>query len=128
MDAAGAWIVAGSVIFFVAWALVHLWEFRGSGKWPTANGTVEGEVEIRPSQREYHGIIKYSYVAGNDRYSGEWLTPVFVKRDQVASFAAAHFPPGQGVTVKYHPRTPQRSTLEVDPGIYKRDDLIELNL
>jgi hypothetical protein len=128
MDVVVHWILLGSVVVFIIYVLVAAFKFRGSGTWPTTNGTVEGEPEIRKSKNDYYGTVRYSYTTGSGRYSGEWLTPAFFRRDQLTSFISSHFPPGQNVTVRYHPGKPDRSLLEVDPEIYNRDPMIKLGI
>jgi hypothetical protein len=128
MDMIVRWIVIGSVAAFVIYALVNAVKFRGSSSWPTTSGTVEGEAEIRKRNRDYYGTVRYSYVAGGEHYSGEWLTPPFFKRDQLMTFISSHFPPGQSVMVRYHPSKLDRSMLDVDPDIYNRDPMIKLGI
>jgi hypothetical protein len=72
-------------------------------------------------------VVKYSYVASGERYSGEWQTPNFFRPAQVSDFVTRHFPPGQIVTVRYDPKKPERSLIEVDPEIC-RAGMIQLNL
>ena len=121
-------IVIAAVAATVIYMLLNAIKFSGSGSWPTTGGTVEGEAEIRKSNRDYYGTVRYSYVARGEHYSGEWLTPPFFKRDQLANFISSHFPPGQSVTVRYHPTKIDRSMLEVDPEIYNRDPMIKLGI
>ena len=128
MDVVALWILAGSVAAFVTYALVNAVKFRGSGTWPMTTATVEGQAEIRITHKDYYGTVKYSYTAGGERYSGEWLTPAFFKRGQLEDFLSRHFPPGQGISVRYHPSKPDRSLLEVDPEIYNRDPMIKLGI
>ena len=128
MDMIVRWIVIGAVAAIVIYMLVNAIKFRGSGNWPTTNGTVEGQAEIRKRRTDYYGTVRYSYIAGGEHYSGEWLTPPFFKRDQVMNFVSSYFPPGQSVTVRYHPSKLDRSMLEVDPEIYNRDPMIKLGI
>jgi uncharacterized protein DUF3592 len=128
MDVVVRWIVTGSVIAVVIYMLVNAFRFGGSGAWPVTTGTVEGEAEIRKRNRDYYGTVRYSYVAGGEHYSGEWLTDPFFKRAQLTTFVSIHFPPGQSVTVRYHPSKLDRSMLEVDPEIYNRDPMIKLGI
>ena len=128
MDVIVRWIVTGSVIAVVIYMVVNAIEFRGSDSWPLTSGTVEGEAAIRKSNHDYYGTVTYSYIAGGEHYSGEWLTPPFFNRDQLMAFISSHFPPGQSVTVRYHPTKIARSMLEVDPEIYNRNPMIKLGI
>jgi hypothetical protein len=128
MDVIVRWIVIGAVAAIVIYMIVNAIKFRGSGSWPTTSGTVEGEAEIRKRRTDYYGTVRYSYTAAGEHYSGEWLTPPFFKRDQVMAFVSSYFPPGQSVTVRYHPSKLDRSMLEVDPEIYNRNPMIKLDI
>ena len=59
-------------------------------------------------------MLSYSYQVADEYYSGEWMTPSFPKRSDVSEFVEKQMAKGTKVTVKYHPRHPDRSVLEID--------------
>jgi hypothetical protein len=50
----------------------------------------------------------------DEYYSGEWMTPSFAKTSDVSEFVEKQMLKETKVTVKYDPRHPDRSVLEVD--------------
>jgi len=67
VDAAGTWILIGCAVCAALWIVVRMLKFRGSDKWPSTDGTVEGEAEFRSAEHGYYGVVKYSYIAGGER-------------------------------------------------------------
>ena len=121
------WILAAFGVVFVVYAIVNAIRYGGSGSWPEAEGTVE-ITEVRPfDERSYCGVIRYSYSAGGETYSGEYSTPSMGKRENAAALIAAHFPGGKKLVVRYDPRRRDRSVLDVDPAIYERNPMIKLD-
>ena len=89
---------------------------RKSDVWPAADGLIETLIEIRSvgNHGPYYGVLSYSYQVADEYYSGEWMTPSFPKRSDVSEFVEKQMAKGTKVTVKYHPRHPDRSVLEID--------------
>ena len=93
--------------------------YRKSDVWPAADGLIETLIEIRSvgNHGPYYGVLSYSYEVADEYYSGEWTTPSFSERSDVNEFSEKQMPKGTKVMVKYDPRHPERSVLEVDIAI-----------
>jgi hypothetical protein len=110
------WIVGGATVVGVFYTAIMIFRYRGSDRWPASDGKIESRIEVRSAGNHglYYGVLSYSYQVADEYYSGEWMTPSFAKRSDVSEFVEKQMPKGTKVTVKYDPRHPDRSVLEVD--------------
>ena len=116
LSTAFPWIFGATIVGSLVYIVIMAVRYRNSGVWPTADGLVETLVEIRSvgNHGPYYGVLSYSYQVADEYYSGEWMTPSFPKRSDVSEFVEKQMAKGTKVTVKYHPRHPDRSVLEID--------------
>jgi hypothetical protein len=110
------WILGGAVAGGIVYTVIMVVRYRHSPTWPAADGKIESLIEVRSAGNHgpYYGVLSYSYQVADEYYSGEWMTPWFPKRSDVSEFVEKQMPKGTKVTVKYDPRHPDRSVLEVD--------------
>ncbi len=91
-----------------------------AANWPTADGrVVTSEVTTRYSSNNYYTpAVTYAYEAGGVAYASDRLrpggTPYFWSRKK-ADEIVARFPAGSTCVVRYDPRRPQTSALELTP-------------
>lgn len=110
------WVLGGAVAGGIVYTVIMVVRYRDSPTWPAADGKIESLIEVRSAGNHgpYYGVLSYSYPVADEYYSGEWMTPSFAKRSDVSELVEKQMPKGTKVTVKYDPRHPDRSVLEVD--------------
>lgn len=122
-------VVLGSII--VIYAVVQLIRYGHSNRWPTAVATVES---VRPLRSQtgpghiYRPVVSFSFAVEGERYSGEWTGPAVRTEQDVTDFAGKVTPPGATFNARYKPGQPSRNLLDVDPALYERDKLVQLDL
>ncbi len=119
LSTAFPWIFGAAVVGSLVYGVIMAVRYRKSDVWPAADGLIETLIEIRSvgNHGPYYGMLSYSYEVADEYYSGEWMTPSFSKRSDVNEFSEKQMPKGTKVMVKYDPRHPERSVLEVDIAI-----------
>src|SRR5437762_13219774 len=110
------WSFGAAIVGSLVYGVIMAVRYRKSEVWPAADGLIETLIEIRSvgNHGPYYGVLSYSYQVADEYYSGEWMTPSFPKRSDVSEFVEKQMAKGTKVTVKYHPRHPDRSVLEID--------------
>ena len=85
--------------------------------WPCAKGTIEGS-EVRPSGRGYYAPqVSYSYAVEGTVFTGDAIQSTrIVGSETDAGAIAARYPVGAEIDVRYNPRRPESSMLELGPG------------
>ena len=124
------WIFLGAVAIIVVYSAIQFRKYRGSDRWPTVNGIIEGEPEMRSWDRgrSHYATVFYSYSVTGERYSGEWDTPSYPSEAKVRSFVAACVPAGSPVVVRYRRDDASVSMLEIDTASYADDGPIKLGI
>jgi hypothetical protein len=124
------WIVLGAVAMMVFYAAFQIRKYRGSDRWPTVNGVIELEPEMRSWDRGHmrYATVFYSYSVAGERYSGEWNTPSYPNDAKVRAFLAACVPKGSPVAVRYRRDNPSVSMLDIDTSGYAPDGPIQLDI
>src|SRR5690242_2980719 len=124
------WIFLGAVAIIVVYSAVQFRKYHGSDRWPTVNGVIEGEPEMRAWDRgrSHYATVFYSYSVAGERYSGEWDTPSYPNEAKVRAFLAACVPKGSSVIVRYRRDNPSVSMLDIDTSGYNPDGPIKLNI
>jgi hypothetical protein len=124
------WIFLGAVAIIVVYSAIQFRKYRGSDRWPTVNGIIEGEPEMRSWDRgrSHYATVFYSYSVTGERYSGEWDTPSYPSVAKVRSFVAACVPAGSPVVVRYRTDDASVSMLEIDTASFADDGPIKLGI
>ena len=102
-----------AVVIAIAASLArYWWKRRRAAEWPMTQGTVEQHV-MSDGLDEYpihRGVIWYSYQVNGEFYSGSYHLP---ESETNAQKLFARFPQGLKVPVRYDPREPETSLLDV---------------
>ena len=124
------WLVPVLVILIVLGRT--LWVYRGSGDWPTADGTITNlDVERK---RDGSGgpyiratfTYEFSDLEGH-RITGTWYKNFSAEAD-ARNFAARELPLSKQVLVRFNPRDPSLNDLELDSSTYTNDRPTSLGL
>ncbi|WP_162601292.1 DUF3592 domain-containing protein [Occallatibacter savannae] len=124
------WLTLGLVIAIVAGRT--LWVYRGSSKWPVADGTIKSlDVEKkRDAGGGCYFCATFTYefpdLDGNLR-SGTW-TKNFSSEAAARDFAGREMPMGKQVVVHFNPNDPGICDLELDSFAYTDDRPTSLGL
>ena len=111
-----------------------LWVYRGSRDWPTSDGTITSLDVQRKREADIDGghyicaIFTYEFcdLEGNRR-TGTWYKN-FSSEPAARDFAAQELPLGKQVLVRFSPKDPATSGLELDPSTYTNDRPTSLRL
>ena len=126
-------ILGGAGLVFLVLMLIAVAQWikvAAARRWPVARGTVlESRVsESRDSDGgwDYRPVITYEYPVGQQVYTGNLLafgsrslSEGGVAGEKKAHETVARYPVGSNVEVRYHPKRPAQSVLEVRSAITK---------
>ena len=128
-------------LFWMALALVtvvviarSLWLYRASLTWPTADGTI---IHLDIERKRDAGTTGGHYFCATFTYdfhdpdghplSGTWYKN-FSSEAEARDFAARELPVGKPVVVRFNPKDPGSSDLELDSWTYTNDRPTSLNI
>jgi len=123
------WVIPGVVIAIVL--ARTLWVFRGSSNWPTADGTITRlDVQRKRAADGHYSCAIFTYefqdIEGH-KNSSTWYKN-FSTEEDARDFAAREMPVGKKVLVRFNPKDPSVSNLELDSFAYTNDRPTSLNL
>lgn len=111
-----------------------LWVYRGSSNWPTADGTITRlDVERRQDGNVdgghyFRATFTYEFQdTQGQRISGTWGKN-FSTEEDARDFAERELPVGKALVVRFNPKDPSLSDLELDSFVYTNDRPTTLNI
>ena len=126
------WLAAVLVVAFVPGRT--LWVYRGSGNWPTADGAI---ASLDVQRKQDAGIDGGHYICATftyefhdlegNRKTGNWYKNFPTEAD-ARDFAARELPTGKQVLIRFNPKDPGISDLELDSSTYTDDRPTSLGL
>jgi hypothetical protein len=111
-----------------------LWLYRASLTWPTADGAIT-RVDIERKRgasitggHYFCATLTYDFLdPDGNRLSGTWYKN-FSTEPEARDFAARELPVGKPVIVRFDPKNPAFSDLELDSWTYTDDRPTSLNI
>lgn len=103
------------------------WLYRASLTWPTADGVITGVCIERRRDAGLHGghyfcaTFSYDFYGPTaNRLCGSWYKN-FSSEEEAREFSARELPVGKRVVVRFNPKNPAFSDLELDSWTYSGD-------
>lgn len=126
------WI--GAFIYAAIVVGQRIWARRGSGEWPITDGlitqvTIMGQGVHPSAHEECSASIEYQFTdAAGETRKGVWTSQSFPSEAKARDFCAREMPVGKKVAVKYSPKDPKISNLELDSWTYGDDRPLSLDI
>lgn len=118
-------LIAAALVFAGAWFfllnLLELWKSKKAATWPEVVGKVVSAKVEDPSGDDtmtYRPAILYEYTCEGQPYSSREIScfEIISMSRSVIEEICLKYPAGSEVVVRYDPRNPARSVLEVGPS------------
>ena len=107
------------------------WLYRASLTWPTADGVITRlDIERKRAGSGHYFCATFAYAfqdPDGHRLSGTWYKN-FSTVSEAQDFAARELPVGKPVVVRFNPKNPTVSDLELDSWTYTNDRPTSLNI